>query len=342
MSATMRPLEIRKSAADLRVTPHLADYESVRSAFSWDAMRRELGVVPGGFVNIGYAAVDRHLATPVCDRVAFRFVARDLRRRDVTYLELARLTNRFANVLRGLGVGRGDRVFVLAGRIPELYVAMLGALKNGSVVTPLFSAFGPEPIKTRLALGEAKVLVTTESLYARKVAGIAGEVPSLRHVLVVGEAGAPTHVAGTRDFAALIDGAADTFDVERTSADDMALVHFTSGTTGMPKGAVHVHAAAITHYATGKYALDLHGDDVFWCTADPGWVTGTSYGIVAPLLHGVTSLVDQAEFDAERWYRLLQQEGVSVWYTAPTAIRMLMKAGTDMAQRFRFPKLRFV
>src|SRR5512143_909956 len=219
MTAATRPSVIRKSAAALRVPPHLAEYESVRSAFSWDAMRRELGVVPGGFVNIGYAAVDRHLATPVCDRVAFRFVARDLRRRDVTYLELARLTNRFANVLRGLGVGRGDRVFVLAGRIPELYVAMLGALKNGSVVTPLFSAFGPEPIKTRLALGEAKVLVTSETLYARKIAGIAGELPQLEHIVLVGEGGNQTRIRGTHDWATEMDRSADSFDAELTSAE---------------------------------------------------------------------------------------------------------------------------
>jgi len=221
-------------------------------------------------------------------------------------------------------------------------VAALGALKNGTVVAPLFSAFGPEPIRTRLAIGEGQVLVTTEALYRRKVASIVGELPSLAHVLLVGENGSATQVPGTHDFATLMAAASDTFEPARTSADDMALLHFTSGTTGMPKGAVHVHGAVLTHYATGRYALDLHPEDVFWCTADPGWVTGTSYGIVAPLLHGVTSLVDEADFDAERWYRLLQDEAVTVWYTAPTAIRMLMKAGADLAHSYRFPALRFV
>jgi acetyl-CoA synthetase len=260
----------------------------------------------------------------------------------VTYADLARLTCRFANVLRRLGIGKGDRLFVLAGRIPELYVAVLGALRNGSVATPLFSAFGPEPIRTRMALGEAKALVTTESLYARKVAGFARELPALAHVLLVGEIGARTDVPGTHDLAALLAQADDTCAAERTDAEDMALLHFTSGTTGTPKGAVHVHGAALTHYATGKYALDLHPEDVFWCTADPGWVTGTSYGILAPLLRGVTSVVDEAEFDAERWYRLLADHGVSVWYTAPTAVRMLMKAGLELARRRRYPSLRFV
>jgi acetyl-CoA synthetase len=305
-------------------------------------VRAELGSLPGGGVNIGYAAVDRHLGTRVADRTAFRFIGRAGNRRELSYAELARLTSRFANVLRGLGVGKGDRLFLLAGRVPELYVAALGALKNGTVVTPLFSAFGPEPIKTRLSIGAGKVLVTTEALYRRKVAGIVGDLPQLQHILLIGENGARTDVPGTRDLATLMDQAPVAFEVERTSPDDMALLHFTSGTTGAPKGAVHVHGAMVTHYATGRYALDLHPEDIFWCTADPGWVTGTSYGIIAPLLHGVTSLVDEADFDAERWYQLLEAQAVTVWYTAPTAIRMLMKAGAEIAKRHHFPALRFV
>ncbi|TAJ21057.1 MAG: acetate--CoA ligase, partial [Rugosibacter sp.] len=147
---------------------------------------------------------------------------------------------------------------------------------------------------------------------------------------------------GTLDFASLMADASEAFEIEPTTAEDMALLHFTSGTTGMPKGAIHVHGAVVTHYVTGKYALDLHADDIYWCTADPGWVTGTSYGIIAPLLHGVTSIIDCEEFDAERWYRILQDEKVSVWYTAPTAIRMLMKAGAETTKQYSFPQLRFV
>jgi acetyl-CoA synthetase len=338
----MRPALIRKDPATLRVPPNLPDVEAGRARFSWDAVRAELGTMPGDGLNLGWAAVDRHLGTPVADRVAFRFIGRDDRRRDVTFAELARLTSRFANVLRGLGVGRGDRVFVLAGRVPALYIAVLGALKNGCVVTPLFSAFGPEPIRTRLAIGGGQVLVTTEALYRRKVAGIVADLPQLRHVLLAGENDARTGVAGTLDLATLMAGAQDAYETTHTRAEDPALLHFTSGTTGTPKGAIHVHGAVATHFATGRYALDLHADDVFWCTADPGWVTGMSYGILAPLLHGVTSIVDEADFDAERWYALLQQEGVTVWYTAPTAVRMLMKAGAELAQRYRFPRLRFV
>jgi acetyl-CoA synthetase len=324
-----RPGIIRKSAGAQRVAPNLADYAAVRAAFSWDAARRELAGLPGGGLNIAWEAVERHAQS---ERLAFRFLSAQGGQRDVSFAELSGLTNRFANLLRGLGVGKGDRVFILSGRIPELYIAALGALKNGSVVSPLFSAFGPEPIATRVKLGEGKVLLTTESLYKRKVEKLRGELPSLEHVLL----------ADTPEFARLMDQASERFEIARTEAEDMALVHFTSGTTGTPKGAVHVHGAVLTHYVTGRYALDLHPADVFWCTADPGWVTGTSYGIIAPLLHGVTSIVDEGEFDAARWYGILEEQKVSVWYTAPTAIRMLMKAGAQMARERSYPELRFV
>ena len=119
--------------------------------------------------------------------------------------------------------------------------------------------------------------------------------------------------------------ASDRFNTAETGPEDVALLHFTSGTTGRPKGAVHVHEAVVAHAVTGRFALDLHPDDIFWCTADPGWVTGTSYGIIAPLVNGVTMIVDEAEFDVERWYDILEHERVQVWYTAPTAIRMMMR-----------------
>lgn len=339
----MRPTIIHQSAAGARVPPNLADYEAERARFSWAAARAALADTPGGGFNIAHNAVTRHARGPGRDRVAFRFLAGDAVT-EVTYGALDAASNRFANVLAGLGVGRGDVVFVLAGRIPELYLAVLGSLKNGTPVSPLFAAFGPEPIATRLNLGAGSVLVTTATLYRAKVSRIRDRVPTLRHVLVVpDDPDDPEPVpAGTADLTALLAAASDAFDPVPTAADDLALLHFTSGTTGAPKGAMHVHEAAVTHWATGRYALDLHPDDVFWCTADPGWVTGTSYGIVAPLLHGVTSVVDAADFDARRWYRILAEQRVTVWYTAPTAIRMLMKAGPALAAERPRPDLRLV
>ncbi len=320
----MRPAVIRKGAADLRVPPN--------APIDWTEARRLLDGLPGGGLNIAHEAVDRHARGSEGSRIALRWRAASGGGRDISYAELAELTSRFANLLRSRGVAKGDVVFVLCGRIPELYAAVLGALKLGAIASPLFSAFGPEPLKTRINLGRGKVLVTTGALFERKVKKVLSEMPTLQHVLRVDSAAFQQELSSQQGSCA----------TEATTAEDASFLHFTSGTTGMPKGAVHVHGAVVMHYATGRVALDLHPDDIFWCTADPGWITGTSYGIVTPLLHGVTSVVDEAEFDAERWYGMLQDEKVSVWYTAPTAIRMLMKAGPELARKFDLTSLRFI
>ena len=333
---------IQKPRASWTVTPNLTDYERARTEFSWASARRTLVGLPGGRgLNIAHEAVDRHASGARAGRLALRWLGKQGGVRDFTYAELRRLTNRFANVLSGLGVGKGERVFVLAGRVPELYVAALGTLKNGSVFCPLFSAFGPEPIEQRLAIGEGRVLVTTAALFQRRrVADLRPRLPALEHVLLLDRPAAP--IPGTALLPDLMDAAADDFAIPATDPEDMALLHFTSGTTGKPKGAIHVHEAVVAHHATAALALDFHPDDVFWCTADPGWVTGTSYGIVAPLTHGIVSIVDEGEFDAARWYGVVQQQRVTVWYTAPTAVRMLMKAGAGLAREFGLGSLRFV
>ena len=298
---------IVKVQRQLRLCPNLADYDHTCHHFTWDSARLMLEGLPGGRgLNIAHEAVDRHAAGPLANHLALRWIGKNGTIWDFTYATLRNETNQFANVLKSLGVGKGDRVFALMGRTPELYVTALGTLKNRSVFSPLFSAFGPEPIHARLSLGEGKVLVTTESLYRRKVAGIRERLPKLEHVILVSEAGEPANVPGTLDWNALMAEAEEDFEIPPTDPEDMALLHFTSGTTGRPKGAIHVHEAVVAHHVTGKYALDLHPQDVFWCTADPGWVTGTSYGIIAPLTNGVTNVVDEAEFDAERWYRILE------------------------------------
>lgn len=311
---------IRKPAA-LVPAPHLDHYEQVVARFSWADAARHLDGLPGGAgLNIAHEAVDRHLLHGRGNHAALRWLGKTGERRDLSYADLARATNQFANALESLGVAAGDRVFVLMGRLPELYVAMLGAFKARCVVTPLFSAFGPEPIATRAEMGDARVLVTTPELYQRKVQGLRERLPGLRHVIVVGDA--PEGEAGVHPWNALLSAASPHYTIGPTDPESMALLHFTSGTTGRPKGAVHVHAAVLAHLVTGRYALDLHAEDVFWCTADPGWVTGTSYGIIAPLACGVTMVVVEAEFDAQTWYGVLERERVTVWYTAPTAIQI--------------------
>jgi len=338
----LRANRIPKNVSALALPPNWTDYEAARRNFSWDQARQSLQGLPGGGLNIGFEAVDRHAAGALRDHTALRFVARNGPAQELSYGALASQTNRFAAVLQSLGVVRGAHQFVMAGRIPELYIAVLGALKAGVVVTPMFSAFGPEPLATRINLGSGEVLVTTDLIYQHKVRPMRASMPTLRHVLLVAEDGGITHEPGTLDLRTLMAAASDAFACVATQPEDPALLHFTSGTTGAPKGAIHVHGAVVTHHATGRFALDLHPQDRYWCTADPGWVTGTSYGIIAPLLHGVTSLIDREEFDAERWLGLLEQERISVWYTAPTAIRMLMKTAPELVQRHRRPALRFV
>ncbi len=329
---------IRKAAA-FAADANMPDYAAAAAAPRWEQARAHIAGLPDGGLNMAFEAVDRHVAAGNGAKVALRWIAKDESRHDFTYGDLARATNRFGHVLRALGVNRGERVYSLLGRVPDLYITALGTLKAGCVFCPLFSALGPESVRSHMEIGEASLLITSSALYRRKVAPIREQLASLKAVLVVEDV---KGVDGIASLDHLMQMTSDHFDVVATRPEDMALLHFTSGTTGRPKGAVHVHEAVVQHNWTGRIALDLHGDDIFWCTADPGWVTGTSYGIIAPLTNGVTMIVDETEFEAERWYRTLEREKVNVWYTAPTAIRMLMKAGDELAKVHDLNHLRFM
>lgn len=337
-----RPSEprIRKDLTALSPQPNLLDYEAERARFNWAKSWKLLDGLPDdrGY-NMAHEAVDRHAAGASADKIAIRWIGKQGARRDLTYSDLRRETNRFANALAELGVMTGERVFLLMGRLPELYVAVLGALKARCVAAPLFSAFGPEPLATRIGIGEGRVLVTTPELYRRKVQSVREKMPSLEHVILVDDGAAEG--PGLHRWHEVVDGASTEYEIGPTNPEDMALLHFTSGTTGRPKGAIHVHGAVVAHHVTGFYALDLHRDDIFWCTADPGWVTGTSYGILAPLTNGVTSIVVETEFDAQTWYSILERERITVWYTAPTAIRMMMRLGVEVAKGYDLSALRF-
>lgn len=304
----------------------------------WEAARARLEGLPGGGLNIAHEAVDRHVAAGHGKQPALIWLGRDGGRQVLTYADLAADAARFANVLRAHGIGVGDRMFLLSGRVPALYAATLGALKAGVVASPLFAAFGPEPVRARMEIGGASVLVTTEAQYRRKVAEWRAEMPGLKLVLIIGDEAPEGCVALGPAMAA----ASDRFETVKTLPEDMALLHFTSGTTGLPKGVVHVHQAVVAHSETGRIALDLRPGDIYWCTADPGWVTGMSYGIISPLCNRVTMVVDEAEFDLERWYGILEREKVQVWYTAPTAIRMMMRAGDAATGGHDFSSLRFL
>jgi acetyl-CoA synthetase len=331
---------IAKPRGSLPRDPNLADYDEARRNFTWSQATLRLDGLPGTGLNIAHEALFRHLRGSAADRVAIRFLAQGQPPVERTYRELAGDARRFASLLVRLGVQRGECVASLMGRVPQLYATVLGTLAAGAVYCPLFSAFGPEPVKARLVLGAARVLVTTDLLYRRKVASIRGDLPDLRHVLIVRTPGAGDLPPDTLDLDALLHESSPDFETASTAAEDYALLHFTSGTTGLPKGVLHAHAAVTAHVATARWVLDLQDNDVYWCTADPGWVTGISYGVIAPLACGVTLLVDREEFDAPRWYEILDAQRVTVWYTAPTAIRMLMKAGVELARARQYPALR--
>jgi acetyl-CoA synthetase len=317
--------------------PNLGDYERARRSFSWEAAEKILAGLPGRRgLNIAYEAVDRHVAEGRGDRTALRWIAKGKGTSELSYRELASKSARFCNGLAKLGIEPGDRVFTLLDRVPALYVGALGIWKRGAVASPLFSAFGPEPIKARMKIAEPKALVTTARFFQRKIKPVLADLPFLKTVILVGSGDEGI------DFDQLLAESSDTCEIAPTQPNDLAILHFTSGTTGRPKGAMHVHRAAVAHRATAEFALDLKPDDVFWCTADPGWVTGTSYGIIAPLLIGCTMISDEEEFDAERWYENLEREKVTVWYTAPTAIRMLIKAGPELPKKFDLSRLRLI
>lgn len=317
------------------------NYADLRVSFSWEDERKNLDGLPGrAGLNMVHEAVDRHADGALRDHVALRWIRSDRSAGDFTYYDLKVLSSQFANVLTALGISKGDTVFTLLGRVPELYVTALGTLRKTAVYCPLFSVFGPEPVFQRLSKGKAKILVTTLEQYEKKIKGIVGKLPDLKHVLITDINLDLDDLVLSLPF--LMNKMSGVFQIPPTSPEDPALLHFTSGTTGMPKGALHVHGAVLMHYVTGKYALDFQPDDIFWCTADPGWVTGTSYGILAPLVNGVTNVVDEEEFDAARWYSILEEQKVTTWYTSPTAIRRLMRLNVKPREQYNLERLRLI
>ncbi len=261
----------------------------------------------------------------------------DRRDEQYTYHDMKLQSNRFGNVLRKLGVGKGDRVFIFMPRTPELYFALLGSIKIGAIVGPLFEAFMETAVRDRLEDSEAVAIVTTPSQLSRVPVD---QLPNLKHVILVGQ---DLQLGeGQVDFHKEMAAASEELELEWVDREDGLLIHYTSGSTGKPKGVYHVHNAMIQHYYTGRVVLDLQEQDVYWCTADPGWVTGTSYGIFAPWLNGATNVIRGGRFSPQDWYNTIQRYKVSVWYSAPTAFRMLMGAGDEAVKQFDLSSLRHV
>jgi len=313
-------------------------YHERTAAFDWSIAERELGYLPGGPINIGWHCSDR-----ICLLGRGRhhaLVWEDFRgtSRTYTFDDVRVLSNAFGRFLQRLGVQPGERVCLFLDRIPELYVGFLGILKMGGIAQPLFSAFAEESLWTRLHDAGTGTIITQRK-HAPKVRRIRARLPALRHVVIVDAEGYPLQ-AGETLMALDREPRPQRFDVFATTAETPSVLHYTSGTTGQPKGAQHVHYSLVSQYLTAKWVLDFEPGDVYWCNADPGWVTGTSYGIIGPWSNGITQVVLDSGFNAGRWYEFIQKHRVTVWYSAPTAIRLLMREGVDVARRFDLSSLR--
>jgi len=320
--------EYKTSQKHLLGPPNLDDYDQARKNFSWSAARKELDWFEGK-INAAYNAVDRHTHTWRKNKVALYWEDEAGNEKKYTFEELSILSNKVGNVLKAFDVGRGDRVFIFLPRIPELYFCFLGILKIGAIAGTLFSAFQEQALADRLGNSEAKIVITTAELKPR-IDKVRRKLPHLKHILVVDEP----------SFVKSVEHARSELHIAHMDPDDYAFMLYTSGTTGKPKGVMHVHRAILQEHVTAKWVLDLRDDDTYWCTADPGWVTGIAYEILGSWSNGVAALVYAGRFDPKRWYQLLEKYNITVWYTAPTAIRMLMAAGTALVKEFDLTNLR--
>ncbi|WP_434120644.1 acetate--CoA ligase [Salinicoccus roseus] len=315
--------------------PNLKDYDEAVKNHDWTEVEKQFSWYETGKYNMAYECIDSHVEDGRGDKVALHYKNGD-KKLSYTFEDMKKASNKAANVLKDeAGVVKGDRVFIFMARSPELYFSLLGALKIGAIVGPLFEAFMEKAVRDRLENSDAKVIITTPELLPRIPVD---DLPNLEKVVVVGDGSDERYI----DFDASYEKASDEFDIEWLDKEDGLILHYTSGSTGQPKGVLHVQHAMVQHYISGKYVLDLKEDDVYWCTADPGWVTGTSYGIFAPWLNGATNVVVGGRFSPESWYGAIQDLNITIWYSAPTAFRMLMGAGDEIVNDYDLSSLRHV
>ena len=320
------------------VKANLENYDESALTFDFAEAEQYITGFSGGKINAAYEAVDRHATTWRKNKVALYWVSDNGVREKYTFLELAIQSNQFANVLTKHGVKKGDRVFVFLPRIPQLYVSIIGIAKTGAVSGPLFSAFGPGALKDRLLDSGARVLVTTSQLRRDVVDKIISELPELETIIIIDDELMDRDVSYEDEM----ESAGTEFAIVPMERTDPLIMHYTSGTTGKPKGVVHMHGAILGQAITAKHVLDLRDDDIYWCSADPGWVTGTAYGIFGPWVHGTSQVVVDGRFDADVWYSIIDDHRVTVWYTAPTALRLLMKAGGEVVEKHSLNSLRHI
>ncbi|MEK4084860.1 acetate--CoA ligase [Psychrobacillus sp. FSL K6-1415] len=315
----------------------LSNYDETAKNFKWDDAEKEFSWYKTGKVNMAYEAIDRHAETDKKDKVALHYLDAE-RKESYTFGDMKKWTDKAANVyVNHSNLSKGDRLFIFMPRSPELYFALLGATKLGLIVGPLFEAFMEGAVYDRLLDSEAKAIVTTPELLNRIPLD---KLPNLETVFIVGE-----NVEESDkfiDFKTALHNASESFEIRWVDKEDGLILHYTSGSTGKPKGILHAHYAMVQHYQSMKWVMDIREDDIYWCTADPGWVTGTSYGIFGPWLTGTTSLILGGRFSPDAWYNAIDEYGVTVWYSAPTAFRMLMGAGDAIVQQHNLSSLRHV
>ncbi len=315
---------------------NLKNYQEVYKNFRWEDVEKDFSWYASGKVNMAYEAIDKHAQSWRKNKVALYYID-DFREKKYTFQELMFLSNKFANVLKSLGVQKGDRVFVFMPRSPELYVAFLGIAKIGAVAGPLFEAFMEEAVRDRLKDSEAVAVITTPIMKKRIKRE---DLPHLKHIILVGDSEKleECEVSYHEEMA----GASEHFEIEWLAREDPLILHYTSGSTGKPKGVLHIQNAMIGHYQTARWVLDLKEEDIYWCTADPGWVTGTSYGIYGPWLNGISSLIRGGRFGVDSWYSTIEKYKVTVWYSAPTAFRLMMSAGDEIVDKYDLSSLRLI
>lgn len=317
---------------------NIGSYEEKYKTFDWKISVEELEYGKNGMYNIGYYCSDRICEKGFGKKLALIWQGFKGEGKTFTYDDIRIYSNVFAKFLKDNGLKDEDRICIFMERIPELYISFLGILKMGGIVQPLFSAFGDEALFTRLDDAKTKAILTTKK-HVRKVRRIRERLPTLTKVIVVDaddKSIKQDEIAFSMEDAPKV----EQFDIFKAGKETPSVLHYTSGTTGKPKGALHVHSSIVSQYITAKWALDITPDDIYWCTADPGWVTGTSYGIIGPWANGVTQIVLDSGFSSEKWYQFIEKHKVTVWYTAPTAIRLLMKDGTDVVKKHDLSCLR--